>query len=372
MKNKKFILLIWIALTAFGILAIYSVSIYESFQITLKMVAKWHMNNASNYYYFFKQLISLVVWVIIATGVYFLPIKKIQEHKNKIFFWAVILQLLVFTPLGIELNWSRWWLYISWLGTLQPAEIFKLAFVMFLAWWLVKKKDLLDNFKGFIMFGFVIWIFFLIFLKIPDLWTLLVLWPVALVMYWYGWWNIKYIITTMILWIVFWLTIWMQFHYIRERIEYFINPNVDESWRWISWQITQSLISIWWGGTFGKWYGKWLQKFGYIPEAQSDFVFAAFSEEIWFFWDMILILLYFFLGFTFLKNSEEVKNPYYKNLGIWIISLILLQAIVNMWVNVKLLPLTWLTLPFVSYWWTALMINFVELILLYKIVIWKD
>jgi len=372
MKNKKLILIIGIALTIFGILAIYSVSIYESFQITLRMVAKWHMSNPSNYYYFFKQLISLVIWVIISAWVYFVPMKKIQEHKNKIFFWAVVLQLLVFTPLGIELNWSRWWLYIAGFWTLQPAEVFKLAFVIFLGGWLVKKKDFLNNFKWFIMFLFVIWIFFLIFLKIPDLWTLLVLGPVALVMYWYAGWNIKYIIWTTVLWLVFWLTIWMQFHYIRERIEYFVNPNIDEGWKWISWQINQSLIAIWWWWIFGKGYGKWLQKFGYIPEAQSDFVFAAFSEEMGFIWDFILILLYFGLGFVFLKNFEEVKNPYSKVLGIWLISLILLQAMVNMWVNVKLLPLTWLTLPFVSYGWTALMINFIELVLLYKIAIWKE
>lgn len=372
MKNKKLILIIGIALTIFGILAIYSVSIYESFQITLRMVNKWHMNNPSNYYYFFKQIISLVIWGLIATWVYFLPFKRIQEHKNKIFFGAVILQLLVFTPLGIELNWSRWWLYISWLGTVQPAEIFKLAFVIFLWWWLIKKKDFLNNFKWFFMFLAVLGIFFLIFLKIPDLGTLLVLGPVALVMYRYAWWKFKYILWTLILWVVFWLTIWMQFDYIRERIEYFINPEIDESGRWISWQINQSLIAIWWWGVFGKWYGKWLQKFGYIPEAQSDFVFAAFSEEMWFLGDFILILLYFILGYVFLKNFEDVKNPYSKVLWIWLISLILLQAVVNIWVNVKLLPLTWLTLPFISYGWTALMINFIELVLLYKISIWKD
>lgn len=366
------ILIVGVLLILFGVFAIYSVSIYESFQITLKLSSLWHLDDPSNYFYFFRQLKNLAISILVAGIVYKIPLNFIKTHKNKIFVWALIFQLLVFTPLGTEFNWSRGWLYLMWIGTIQPAEFFKLAFVIFLSWWFLKKKKMLMNIQGFLWFLVVIFLFFLIFLKIPDLWTLLVLWPVSLIMYWYIWGKIRYILSFLVIWLVLGLTVWMQFDYVKDRIDYFVNPQIDETWRWIGWQSEQALIAIWWWGFWGNGYWKWLQKFWYIPEAQSDFVFAALSEEIGFFGNTILLLLYFLLVYFFLKESCNIDDEYLKVLGIGIVSLIFIQAFVNIWVNTRMLPLTGLTLPFISFWWSALMVNFVELVLLYKIVNYKN
>ena len=110
------------------------------------------------------------------------------------------------------------------------------------------------------------------------------------------------------------------------------------------------------------------QKFGYIPEAQSDFIFAAYSEEVWFIWDMILIWLYCRLMIYTLIKLKWVNDEYSKVIVIWLLSLIIIQAFINMWVNLKILPNTWLTLPFISYWWTSLMANCISLMLIYKII----
>ena len=136
----------------------------------------------------------------------------------------------------------------------------------------------------------------------------------------------------------------------------------------IWWQNEQALAAIWWGWFLGHGYWKGLQKFGYIPEAQSDFIFAAFSEEVWFVWDIILIALYFFLMYYVLTRLKWVNDDYGKLIAIWLLSLIILQAFINMWVNLKILPNTWLTLPFISHWWTALMANCMSLMLIYKII----
>ena len=158
-----------------------------------------------------------------------------------------------------------------------------------------------------------------------------------------------------------------RFSYIQKRFTYFISSNVDPQAKQIWWQNEQALLAIggWW--FLGKWYGKWLQKFGFIPEAQSDFIFAAFSEEIGFIGNMILLGLYLYIAYYFLSNLRHIQDDHRKIIGIGILSLILIQAFVNIWVNVKILPNTWLTLPFISYWGTALMVNFIEIILLYKI-----
>ncbi len=361
------LIITWWALLLFWILAIYSVSIYESFQITLKLQHLWKVDNPSNYFYFWKQFLSLIISLITIFVISRIPLNYIQEHKNKIFIVWLIFLLLVFSPLWITFNWSTWWLYISWLWTIQPAEFFKICFVIFLAWWLLKKKKLLDNIKWFIAFLFVTWVFFFIFLMIPDLGTILVLWLVVLVMYRYAWWRIHFVLWLLIIWLFLWLTVWMQFDYIKKRLNYFFDADVDTSWRWVWWQIQQALVSIWWWWMFWNWYWKWLQKFWYIPEAQSDFVFAAFSEEIWLLWNSILLTLYFLLGYFFIKDLHKVRDEYYKILWVWLVSLIIMQVFVNVWVNTKILPLTWLTLPFISYGGSALMVNLIELTILYKI-----
>lgn len=106
---------------------------------------------------------------------------------------------------------------------------------------------------------------------------------------------------------------------------------------------------------------------GQLPEAYSDMIFAAFSEEIGFVGNMLLFALYMGLFFTVLKQLSQVRYPQLKTLAIGIISLIIVQVFVHIGVNLEILPNTGLTLPFVSHGGTALMINLIELALLYKI-----
>ena len=106
---------------------------------------------------------------------------------------------------------------------------------------------------------------------------------------------------------------------------------------------------------------------GQLPEAYSDMIFPAFSEEIGFVGNMLLFALYMGLFFTVLKQLSQVRDPQLKTLAIGIISLIIVQVFVHIGVNLEILPNTGLTLPFVSHGGTALMINLIELALLYKI-----
>lgn len=366
-------LLIWAGLLIlFWIFAIYSVSIYESFQLTLRLIAGWTLSETSNYFYFFRQLQHLGIALLIGFIVTLIPIDMIKNNQNKIFIATFFLQLLVFTWLGTTFNWARWWIYITGIWTLQPSEFFKLGFVLFLSWWLLRKQKILWTFQGYISLIVVFTVFLLVYLLIPDLWTLLVLWWVILVMYWYGGGKIQYILVSIILWLAIMIPIWMQFDYIKKRIDYFINPEIDKTHQWVWWQTKQWLTAIWWWWFLWKWYWKWLQKFGFIPEAQSDFIFAAFSEEIWFLWNTVLLWLYFFIIYISIMRLKSIRDPYLQNVVVWIISLIWIQTFINIWVNTNILPLTWLTLPFISYWWSSLMVNIIEISLLYKILYkWK-
>jgi len=307
----------------------------------------------------------------------FIPLQFFQKQKNMIIISILIfiLQLMVFIPgIWIELNGARWWIDIPILPSVQPAEFFKIGYVLFLAGRLIRKRHLLEDkiiISKFVVINIVVlWVFFLI----PDLWTVVVLGLVWIIMLRYAWAKAKHIMILVLGWwlsamIFLWLAsiVSTKFSYIQRRFTYFLSSNVDpqntDIWR----QNQQALIAIGWWWFIWKWYGKGLQKFGYIPEAQSDFIFSAFSEEIWFLWNMVLLWLYFYLCYYFLTNLYSVKDPYIKTLWVWIISLIIIQMFVNIGVNLKIMPNTGLTLPFVSYGWTALMVNVIETVILYKI-----
>lgn len=372
------IIIAWIILTFFGILSIYSVSIHESFTLTLSMIANGtRHSDPSNYFYFFRQIRNLAIALVMAGITYAIPIRFFQNNKNItiIAVFLMVLQILVFVPgIGIVLNGARGWINIPGLPSIQPAEFFKLWYVLFLGWWLIRKRDKVNTKDFFISFIILNAIFFFIFLLIPDLGTVMILAIVGLIMCRYAGAKIKYVIWILFWWLIGWLVagsiagmVSDRFAYIQKRFTYFLSSSVDPQARQIWWQNQQALLAIGGWGFLGKGYGKWLQKFWYIPEAQSDFVFSAFSEEIGFIGNMFLLAIYLYIGYYFLTRVRHIKDEHKKMIGIGILSLILVQAFVNIWVNVKILPNTWLTLPFISYGGTALMVNFIEMMLLYKI-----
>ena len=370
------LLINWILLLIFWLLAIYSTSVYESFTMTLKSL---NFAEPTNYYYFYQQLKAVVYVVIAVLILRKFPIKALKNHKfaSIIMILAFILQCLVFTKRWESYNWARWWLNIQHMPSIQPSEFFKLAYVIFLASWLTRKKENMNSPQFFLLFIVLSALLYAIFLFIPDFWTILIIWATALIMVRYSWLSLKKTATILAIWLFAWVFAWLtlglvnkRFVYIQNRFAYFftsdkekIEAEREKTW----WQTTQALIAIWWWGFFWNGYGNGLQKYSNLPEAYCDFIFAAFSEEIWFFWNMILIALYVWMFVYVLRHLQKVNDPQLKLIWVWIISLIMVQTFVNMWVNVQILPTTWITLPFISAWWSSLMVNCIELLLLYKI-----
>jgi len=370
------LLINWLILLVFWLLAIYSTSVYESFTMTLRSV---NFDEPTNYFYFYQQLKALIYIVIAILVLWKFPVRTLKNHKfaSIAMILAFVLQCLVFTKWWESYNWARWWLNIPNAPSVQPSEFFKLAYVIFLASWLTRKKENMSSPQFFLLFIVLSAILYAIFLFIPDFWTVLIIWATALIMVRYSWLSLKKTVTILAIWLIAWvfawLTLWLvsdRFVYIQNRFTYFftsdkekVEAEREKTWR----QTTQALIAIWWGGFLWNWYWNWLQKYSNLPEAYCDFIFAAFSEEIWFVWNIFLIALYVRMFRYVLKHLQKVSDPQLRLVWIWIISLIIVQTFVNMWVNVQIIPTTWITLPFVSAWWSSLMVNCIELLLLYKI-----
>lgn len=370
------LLINWILLLLFWLLAVYSTSVYESFIMTAKSV---NFVEPTNYYYFQQQIKAIIYTIVLIALLRKFPIKSLKNHK---FAWAImiitfIFQCLVFTKLWDSYNWARWWLNIPHIPSIQPSEFFKLAYVIFLASRLTRKKESMNSPQFLLTFIILSALLYFVFLLIPDFWTVLIIWATALVMVWYSWLKLKKTLAILWIWLwawlIAWLTLWLvneKFDYITKRFEYFFTLDKEkiQSEREITWwQTTQALIAIGWWGLFGNGYGNGLQKYSNLPEAYCDFIFAAFSEEIWFIWNLFLIGLYIRMFRYVLKHLQKVNDPQLKLIWVWIISLIIIQTFVNMWVNVQIIPTTWITLPFVSAGWSSLMVNCIELLLLYKI-----
>ena len=387
------LLINWILLLIFWLLAVYSTSVYESFTMSVASIAKYWADSSfsepTNYYYFYQQIKSLIYIAIIFVILRKFPIKSLKNHKFAwaIMIWTFILQCLVFTRWGGSYNWARWWLDFPGIPSIQPSEFFKLAYVIFLASWLTRKKERekkweISSISFLISFIVISALLYFVFLLIPDFWTILIMWGTALIMVRFSWLNLKKTLLILFIWIwsaiIAWLTLGSinkKFSYITNRFSYFFTidkekKQAEREKTW--WQTTQALIAIWWWGFFGNWYGRWLQKYSNLPESYCDFIFAAFSEEIWFVWNIFLIALYIRMFRYVLKHLQKVSDPQLKLIWVWIISLIIVQTLVNIWVNVQIIPTTWVTLPFVSAWWSALMVNCIELLLLYKILQTKN
>lgn len=359
------ILLIGLILILWWLLTLHSVSIHESFIQTLQYVNSGKMLEPSNYHFFFKQIQNLWIALVLWWLTRFIPLKLIKKFTGIIFVACIILQLLVFTQ--PSLNGAYWWINITSSATIQPSEFFKIWFILFFSAWLIRKKNLLTNMQWFFSYLLLTGICYLIFLFMPDLGTVMILWLTSLILYRYAGGKIQFVILLLIIGVVGWGSIALQFPHIKQRFSYYLDAEVDKNARGIGWQTNNALTAIGAGGFFGRWYGKWLQKFGYIPEAQSDYAFAAYSEEIGFLGNSILLYLYILLCRRSIQWVIQTKDLYWKQVWVWLIWLIIVQVFVNIGVNTALLPTTGITLPFVSYGGTGLMINIIQVILLAKI-----
>ncbi|USN57195.1 MAG: FtsW/RodA/SpoVE family cell cycle protein [Candidatus Peribacteria bacterium] len=181
----------------FGIFALYSISIYESFDQTLRraQVGK-RSGDPSNFFYFNKQLVNIIKALVVVGIAYFIPIKRIKDQRviYVIGIGAVVLQLLVFTPIGIDLNGARGWLYIPGLGNMQPAEFFKIGFVIFFSGWLIRKAHFFRDTSLYIAMAVMLGLIGLLFLAIPDLGSMLVIAIVAVIMAIYAGAKFKYLL----------------------------------------------------------------------------------------------------------------------------------------------------------------------------------
>lgn len=282
--------------------------------------------------------------------------KKLEKYNLK-FMWAVIIMLFIvkFTPLGMEINGAKRWINLGFMQ-LQPSEFAKPLFCMLLASMFKDKIDMSTVNKNMPVIFAMLFILFLI-LKQPNLSMAIILCVTTFGLYLAGrgpWQPIAAGAGVMGLGILTMLPKLLH-GYQMDRITVWLNPGSDAQGK--GYNIIQSMIAFASGGFSGTGYGGSIQKLAYLPECHTDFIFAIIAEEFGFLGCLFVSALFVALVLRGLRVAKRCPDMYGKLIAIGITIIFGFQAFLNMSVASSFLPVTGVTLPFISYGGTSIIVS---------------
>lgn len=345
------------SLVLFGIVMISSVSVYESYQLTSGMVHRGLLPEPINSFYLWRHIWRVLISIPLCVAMIYLPIKIWKKSALTLFIMALLLLAALFLPgVGANYGTSTSWISLPFIPSMQPAEFVKLALIFYLAVWMEKRQELVQSFQyGFIPFTILLSLVVVMLAMQPDFGSVLVISVIAAGMFFAAGGNVFHIFGGALMAALMAYPIIMSKEYIRNRFMVFFDPSIDPLN--ISFQIKQALIAVGSGGLFGVGFGKSIQKFGYLPEVQGDTIFAAAAEELGFIRITFLVVAYLIVAYRGFGIANRAPNRFTMLVAVGITSWFTFQAIINIGVNLAILPLTGLTLPFVSYGGSSLIAN---------------
>ncbi|HUX62879.1 putative lipid II flippase FtsW [Sulfuricella sp.] len=337
--------LLWLAilLLGFGLVMVYSSSIAIA-------AADKHANFQESYY-LVRQAVYLGVGTLFGLFAFQVPNKVLQEIAPYLFLSGLVLLVLVLIPgIGREVNGSRRWLSLLVIN-LQPSEFMKLFAVLYAADYTVRKAAYMDNIKkGFMPMFMVMLLVGGLLLREPDFGAFAVITSIAMAILFLGGmnWRLFAGLIAMLL-IGFLVLIWTS-PYRMQRIIGFMDPWADPFGK--GYQLSHALIAFGRGEWYGVGLGASVEKLFYLPEAHTDFLLAVIAEELGFAGVAVVILLFVWLtvrAFSIGRQAAGIDRHFAAlvayGIGIWLA----VQAIINMGVNMGLLPTKGLTLPLLSF-----------------------
>lgn len=308
---------------------------------------------------FSQTVLGLFLGTIAMLLVSRLDFKLWRKYAFYILAIAVILNILVLIPhIGFEHGGARRWFVFAGIS-LQPAELLKLAFVVYFSAWAAGMKEKMKTFKyGFLPFLILVAVLGALLLKQPDTdnFIMIVLAGISIFLAAGGRW--RYVLVLALGGAMAFSFIYATRPYIRERVATFLNPAANATGA--GYQIQQSLIAVGSGELLGRGFGQSVQKFDYLPEPIGDSIFAVEAEEFGFIGSVILIAFFVFFAARGLKIASRTPDMFGRLMVTGIVIIIVAQAFVNIGAMLGVIPLSGITLPFVSHGGTSLFITLVE------------
>ena len=356
-------LLLWItlALLGLGLVMVYSASI----AIAEANASIGHQST----YYLMRQAIFIGISLVAAYVAFQVPMEWWQKMAPHLFLLAIGLLILVLIPgVGRNINGSQRWLSLFVIN-LQPSEFMKLFAAMYVADYAVRKSAQMDSIvKGFLpMVAVMVLVGFLL-LREPDFGALAVVASISISILWLAGINVWVFIGLLAVLPVAVYFLIVSSPYRLQRVIGFMDPWADPFGK--GYQLSHALIAFGRGEWFGVGLGASVEKLLYLPEAHTDFLFAVIAEELGFVGVVTVLFLFSWLIIrAFGIGKEAAANEQYfsallaQGIGVWIGA----QAIINIGVNMGVLPTKGLTLPLLSFGGSGILANCIAIAVLLRI-----
>jgi len=366
-KQKGYIdytlIFIILLLLGFGLIMVYSTSSYEA-SVTAK-----YGNDPT--YFFKKQAIATVFGLAMMFFVSMFPYHFWERFAGIEYAVAVVLIMLVLSPLGIEANGARRWLNLGM--SVQPAEIAKLCMILFLASMVFKIGNNIRTRNGFLaVLLSPIPICIMVWTITDNLSSAVIIFAIGFIMlfvaspeykrFFFIFLGVTAVITLAVVIIA---NSENLAGFRGARIRAWLAPEEYASGR--GYQTLQSLYAIGSGGFFGKGLGQSTQKLGFIPEAQNDMIFSIICEELGLFGGICIIVLFLLLLWRLMIIANNAPDLYGGLLVVGVMGHIAVQVILNIAVVTNLIPNTGISLPFISYGGSSIVFLLIELGIVFSV-----
>ena len=347
-KNSLLILIPFICLMLLGLVMVASSSIYIADDLT------------GNPFHFASRQMFFVSMGLLSMSL-FLLIPSDLLYKFDWIFMLISIGLLIalFIPdVGTSVNGSIRWIRLGPIN-IQPSELCKFSLILYISGYSVRRMSEIDSLRSFLKPLFLLFTISLLLMSQPDLGsTAIICLLVVAILFYAGISFFQFSLLSILIALLGYMAISTSPMRLA-RVLAFTDPFAEDIVRNAGWQLSNSLISIGQGGWFGLGIGNSFQKNFFLPEAHTDFIFAILVEELGIIGGLFLIFLFLILFIGILKValdsfSKDRLFQGYASFGILI--LIAIQSLFNIAVNIGLLPTKGLTLPFISYGGTSIII----------------
>ena len=357
------LLFIVLFLLAFGLVMLYSTSAYDA-----------NLTYNDSTYLFRKQIFSTLAGLVVLFIVSHLPY-HIWERFAVLGYGVSVALVLLIIPFGIEANGAKRWLRVFGVS-LQPAEVAKLAMILFLAYLICKMGRNIRTMKGFlVVLGAAAPISGLIYVITRNLSSAIIIMGIAVVMLFVACPDYKRFIILGLIGVagvagIIFLIVKMSEGgsvggFRGERILAWLDPEAYASGK--GFQTLQALYAIGSGGILGKGLGQSMQKLGFLPEAQNDMIFSVICEELGLFGAIAVLLMFILLIWRCMIIANNAPDLFGALLVVGVMGHIAIQVILNVAVVTNTIPNTGISLPFISYGGSSVMFLLAEIGIVFSV-----
>ena len=295
-----------------------------------------------------------------------LPYRYIRKYALPLYVVAIIITSLVFVPgIGLTLNGATRWLSLGPL-TFQPAELLKIAYILYLATWLSAwKSKLAEPQYGIIPFLIITAIAGVVLLLQPDTDTFFIIAAAGVAMYLVSGAKIRDIAIIILIAVIGIMILIASRPYLLDRFLTYLDPSRDPQGS--SYQLQQSLLAVGAGEIVGRGFGQSIQKFGKLPEPISDSIFSVFAEEFGFIGSATLVLLFLTFALRGMWVAARAPDLFGGLLTIGIVTIISVQSFLNISAMLGIVPLSGLPLVFISHGGSALLLSLIAVGIVFSV-----